>query len=145
MWFFFLFGEEIRILRRLWEGNVTEQISFQTWHTLVNIRTEIKVRPLPTAVHPQQIWQSAPIVWPWPITDNGSPPEPPPPPPPSEGRTGPARTQSCGLRSTRTAACWWTHKIWHVSSHALWQPETDHRSHVGFFSRVSVCRQECDR
>lgn len=32
---------------------------------------------LPTAVHPQQIWQSAPIVRPRPITDNGSPPEPP--------------------------------------------------------------------
>lgn len=44
----------------------------------MNLRTEIKVSPLPTAVHPQQIWQSAPIVWPWPITDNGSPPEPPP-------------------------------------------------------------------
>lgn len=49
--------------------------------------------PLPTAVHPQQIWQSAPIVWPWPITDNGSPPEPPP------QRPNWSCTQSCGLRS----------------------------------------------
>lgn len=54
-----------------------ERLSFQTWHTPVNIRAEIKAEPLPTAVHPRQIWQSVPIVWPRPITDNGSPPKPP--------------------------------------------------------------------
>lgn len=56
-------------------GNVREGITFQTWHTPLNIRTEIKVGPLPTTAHPQQSLQSAPIVWPWPITDNGSPPK----------------------------------------------------------------------
>lgn len=89
----FFSTEEIYILRWLWEGNVRERITFQTRHTPVNIRTEIKARPLPTAVHPQQIWQSAPIVWPWPITDNGSPPEPPP------QRPNWSCTQGCGLRS----------------------------------------------
>lgn len=89
----FFSTEEIYILRWLWEGNVRERITFQTRHTPVNIRTEIKASPLPTAVHPQQIWQSAPIVWPWPITDNGSPPEPPP------QRPNWSCTQGCGLRS----------------------------------------------
>lgn len=66
------------IPRQLWEGNVREGITFQTWHTPLNIRTEIKASPLPTTAHPQQSLQSAPIVWPWPITDNGSPPKMPP-------------------------------------------------------------------
>lgn len=39
---FFFFWEEIEILRWLWEGNVRYKISFQTWHTPVSIRTQIK-------------------------------------------------------------------------------------------------------
>lgn len=116
--FFFLSREEIQFLRWLWEGNVRERISFQTWHTPVNIRTKIKAAPLPTAVHPQQIWQSAPIVWPWPITDNGSPPEPPLPLPhlitprrpnwpcsdESRGTLMNTRDMTCQLSSTVTAS-----------------------------------------
>lgn len=52
----------IRIPRQLREGNVREGITFQTWHTPLNIRTEIKASPLPTTAHPQQSLQSAPIV-----------------------------------------------------------------------------------
>lgn len=77
-WTFFTLLLLIWIPRQLWEGNVREGITFQTWHTLLSIRTEIKARPLPTTAHPQQSLQSAPIVRPRPITDNGSPPKMPP-------------------------------------------------------------------
>lgn len=43
---------------------------------------------------------------------------------PLRGRTGPAhRAAVCAPRTA--AACWWTHTIWHVNFHAVWQPQTD--------------------
>lgn len=36
-------------------GKCLEWISFLTWNTPLNICMEIKVTPVPTAVHPRQI------------------------------------------------------------------------------------------
>lgn len=55
---------------------------------------------------------------------------------PLRGRTGPAhRAAVCAPRSA--AACWWTHMIWHVNFHAVWQAQTDREQCEVFLSAVS--------
>lgn len=100
-----------------YEGeNAGEGITFQTWHTPLNIRTEIKAGPLPTTAHPQQSLQSAPIVWPWPNTDNGLPPKKMPP-------LGTAAASHMADKHTR-----------HIQLHAERRPQTNREWREVFLS-----------